>query len=68
MKRIAYGEAYFPGLIRDNSFYVDKTPFLAQLEQESKNVIFLRPRRFGKSLWVSLLQHYYGIQLFFDQP
>lgn len=62
MKRIAYGEAYFPGLIRDNSFYVDKTPFLAQLEQESKNVIFLRPRRFGKSLWVSLLQHYYGIQ------
>ncbi len=62
MKRIAYGESYFPGLIRDNSFYVDKTSFLAQLERQAKYVIFLRPRRFGKSLWMSLLKHYYGLQ------
>lgn len=62
MKRIPYGEAHFPNLIRDNSFYVDKTPFLSRLEAASKYVVFLRPRRFGKSLWISVLRHYYGCQ------
>jgi hypothetical protein len=62
MKSIAYGEGYFPTIIRDNFFFVDKTDFIPKLEQASARAVFLRPRRFGKSLWVSILQHYYGLQ------
>jgi hypothetical protein len=62
MKPIPYGESNFANIVRDGSFYVDKTPFLHPLEQAGKFIVFLRPRRFGKSLWVSLMQHYYGLE------
>ena len=56
--RIPYGEADFR-LIRLNRWlYVDKTRFLRRLEQE-RYAFLIRPRRFGKSLWVSLLENYY---------
>jgi len=49
-------------LVEENLFYVDKTMYIEKLENlHSYYIFFLRPRRFGKSLFVSLLQHYYDI-------
>jgi hypothetical protein len=62
MKPIPYGDSNFAKIIKNGSFFVDKTPFLALLEKASSNLIFLRPRRFGKSLWISVMQHYYGLE------
>ncbi len=62
--KIPYGNANFADIRSSGSFYVDKTPFLARLEDRecsSKNLVFLRPRRFGKSSLISLLEHYYDI-------
>ena len=55
---IPYGLAYFKGLRREGCLYVDKTRFLHALEQE-RFVFFIRPRRFGKTCWLSLLESYY---------
>ncbi|MDX2250082.1 MAG: AAA family ATPase [Bacteroidia bacterium] len=44
-------------------FYQDRTFFIEQLEKwNSKYPVFLRPRRFGKSLFISTLHHYYGLE------
>ncbi len=56
--RIPYGEADFMRIRRHGWLYVDKTRFLRRLEQE-RYVFLSRPRGFGKSLWVSLLESYY---------
>ena len=56
--RIPYGEADFQRIRRNRWLYVDKTRFLRRLEEE-RYVFLIRPRRFGKSLWVSLLENYY---------
>ena len=55
---IPYGMADFAAIRREGFLYVDKTRFLHELENE-RHVFFLRPRRFGKSCWVSILEHYY---------
>ena len=55
---IPYGYAFFKGIRREGCLYVDKTRFLRALEQE-RFVFFIRPRRFGKSCWLSLLESYY---------
>ncbi len=60
-KRIPYGSADFGRMRQDNSYYVDKTRFLPLLEAQPYFVFAIRPRRFGKTLWLSLLQHYYDI-------
>ena len=57
--RIPYGEASFPRIRRNGWLYVDKTRFLRPLEDE-RYVFFIRPRRFGKSCWLALLECYYG--------
>ena len=63
MIHIGYGKAHFPSIIEDETHYVDRTDYLERLEKSKESyVIFLRPRRFGKSLWVSIMRHYYGIQ------
>ena len=59
-KRILYGIANYAELVEKNGYFVDKTHWLAELEQVN-NPVFLRPRRFGKSLLCSLLNHYYDI-------
>jgi hypothetical protein len=47
----------------ENRLYVDKTHFIAMLEEEDNPYpFFIRPRRFGKSLFISLLEHYYDIR------
>ena len=56
--RIPYGESDFQRIRRNRWLYVDKTRFVRRLEQE-RYVFLIRPRRFGKSLWVSLLENYY---------
>ena len=56
--RIPYGEADFRRIRLNRWLYVDKTRFLRRLEQE-RYAFLIRPRRFGKSLWVSLLENYY---------
>ena len=56
--RIPYGEADFRRIRLNGWLYVDKTRFLRRLEDE-RYVFLIRPRRFGKSLWVSILENYY---------
>jgi hypothetical protein len=47
----------------DNCYYVDKTRFIPLIEAAPYYLFCIRPRRFGKSLWLSILQHYYDINL-----
>ena len=56
--RIPYGWADFRAIRLENRLYVDKTRFVHALEEE-RYVFLIRPRRFGKSCWVSLLDNYY---------
>jgi len=63
MIKIPYGESDFKTLIAGNYFYQDRTYFIEKLESwNSKYPVFLRPRRFGKSLFISTLHHYYGLE------
>ena len=55
---IPYGQADFRRIRLRKWLYVDKTRFLRRLEREDY-AFLIRPRRFGKSLWVSLLENYY---------
>ena len=59
-KKIPYAVANYEEIVRDNYYFVDKTRFIHELETY-KIPVFLRPRRFGKSLWCSLLECYYDI-------
>ncbi|MCP4147883.1 MAG: AAA family ATPase [bacterium] len=59
-ERIRYGEANYKSMVLDNAYYVDKTAYI-RLMEEYKNPVFLRPRRFGKSLWCTTLKYYYDI-------
>lgn len=61
MKKIIYGESNFRKVkINSDYLYIDKTEFIEKLENINESfVIFLRPRRFGKSLFLSTLQYYY---------
>ena len=56
--RIPYGEADFKRIRVNSWLYVDKTRFVHALEEE-RYTFFIRPRRFGKSCWISLLNYYY---------
>jgi hypothetical protein len=61
MFKIPYGISYFPTMSTEGYYYVDRTRYIEQLEEGGeKYLFFLRPRRFGKSLFVSMLHHYYG--------
>lgn len=59
-KRILYGVANYEIMVRENGYFVDKTRFLWTLENY-QSPVFLRPRRFGKSLWCSILSNYYDV-------
>ena len=60
-KRIPYGISDFIKLRTENYYYVDKTSFIAKLERAGDYLFLIRPRRFGKSLWLSVLECYYDI-------
>ena len=55
---IPYGLAYFKGIRQEGCLYVDKTRFLHALERE-RFAFFIRPRRFGKTCWLSMMESYY---------
>lgn len=60
-KRIPYGMQNFEDVIKEDCYYVDKTPFIEQIEESNKYFFFIRPRRFGKTLTLSMLENYYDI-------
>ena len=58
-KRIPYGISNFRQLRRDNFYYVDKTMYIRKLEEAGNFLFLIRPRRFGKSLFLNMLCAYY---------
>ncbi len=60
MKQIMYGVTDFARIRAENGYFVDRTALIRELEKTSY-AMFLRPRRFGKSLLCSILQCYYDI-------
>ena len=60
-KRIPYGIQGFEMLRRDNCYYVDKTRFIQEIEYANKYFFWVRPRRFGKTLTMTMLEAYYDI-------
>ena len=61
VKGIPYGVASFEQLRNENLYYVDKTMYLPLLENMSNYLFLIRPRRFGKSVFVSMMRDYYDI-------
>jgi hypothetical protein len=61
--RLPYGISNFQRLVRDGYYFIDKSNYIEKLEENPEPYIFfLRPRRFGKSLFVSQLRYYYGLE------
>ncbi len=61
MKKIPYGIINFKLLIEEDYYYIDKTMFLEKLENVGKTLFYLRPGRFGKSLFTSMMYYYYDL-------
>ena len=61
MKKIPYGISNFKELRNLNMYYIDKTMYIEKLEDKDRYVFFIRPRRFGKSLFLTMLEAYYDI-------
>jgi len=62
-KRLPYGIPNFRSISEEGYVFVDKTQFVEKLEElGEKYIFFLRPRKFGKSLFISMLQHYYDVK------
>ncbi len=61
MKKNPYGLADYERIIRDGYYYVDKTSYFATIKAAGNYLFFIRPRRFGKSLFLSTMETYYDI-------
>ena len=61
VKGIPYGVARFEEVRNENFYYADKTMYLSLLEETGKYLFLIRPRRFGKSVFVSMMRAYYDI-------
>jgi Predicted AAA-ATPase/PD-(D/E)XK nuclease superfamily len=62
MIKIMYGNSNYKSLITEGGFYIDRTRYIETLESFGpKNLVYLRPRRFGKSLLISTLYYYYSL-------
>ncbi|MFW6242334.1 MAG: AAA family ATPase, partial [Thermodesulfobacteriota bacterium] len=59
--KFPYGISDFNALIREGYFYADRTDRIPTLEETGKYLLFIRPRRFGKSLLLSMLSNYYDV-------
>jgi Predicted AAA-ATPase/PD-(D/E)XK nuclease superfamily len=63
MLKIPYGKSDFKTIIEEEYFYQDRTHYIQTLENwDSTYLLYLRPRRFGKSLFISTLHYYYGME------
>ncbi len=63
LKTIPYGLANYYDVRKKDRYYVDKTMFIPHLERAGEYLFLIRPRRFGKSLLLSTLEHYYDIAM-----
>jgi hypothetical protein len=63
LKQIPYGVADFDKFRKKNYYYVDKTRYIRDIEKKGDYLFFIRPRRFGKSLFLGILEAYYDIAL-----
>ncbi len=61
IKKIPYGLANYERVVEKNCYYVDKTMFLKAIENTSDYLFFIRPRRFGKTLFLSVMEAYYDV-------
>lgn len=61
MKLLPYGIDNFEYIRRKGLYYVDKTMYLPLIERQSNNLLLIRPRRFGKSLFVNMMIAYYDV-------
>ncbi len=61
MLKFPYGLCDFYRIQTENYFYVDRTTHIREIEDYGNQLIFLRPRRFGKSLLLSMLENYYDV-------
>ena len=59
--KIPYGVSDFRTIRDEGLYYVDKTEYLAQMEARDRFIFFVRPRRFGKSLFISMMENYYDL-------
>ena len=62
LKKIPYGVSDFNDFKVKNLYYVDKTRFIRDIEEKGNFLFLIRPRRFGKSLFLAILQAYYDIE------
>lgn len=62
VKRIPYGVSDYRRVIQENMYYVDKTAYIQLLESTADFMFMIRPRRFGKSLFLSMMRYYYGVE------
>ena len=60
-KKIPYGISDFQRFSNDEYYYVDKTRFVEEIEKSPSFLFLIRPRRFGKSLFLSMLELYYDV-------
>lgn len=61
-KQIPYGVSSFVEVVEQNLYYVDKTMYLPLLEEQPRYLFLIRPRRFGKSIFLNMLYAYYDIR------
>ena len=62
MKKLPYGISDYGKIVEENYYYVDKTEYIEKLENLAERyIMFLRPRKFGKTLFTSVLENYYDI-------
>ncbi len=62
-KRIPYGMMNFVSVRERDCYYVDKTIFIEEIERSNMYFFYIRPRRFGKSLTLSMLKQYYDVNM-----
>ena len=63
MKKLPYGISNYEELVEDGYYYVDKTMYIEKMENlAEKRILFLRPRKFGKTLFTSTLENYYDFK------
>ncbi len=64
MKKLPYAIANFLTIRKEDYLNIDRTSYIRKLENMSGNsFLFVRPRRFGKSLWLNVLKRYYDLAL-----
>ena len=63
MKKLPYGISDYERLVENDYYYVDKTMYIEKLENIAEPyIMFLRPRKFGKTLFTSVLENYYDLK------